>query len=254
MTFSIQPVEIKMQIIWYSAPISLNTNEPLDESGNLTRAKILKYGKEIRSFLLISREFISPDFKSLCKEKLSQLKRIYEIFIKYTHYQHEYANPSICLIENPSTGLITHKLIDPKGNPQLLDALFTGLDRPGAWSTFDVYDSTIEGDIIDILKFTPRSQNCILGRLRLLANVIPLAAACFNTKIPVRIIEKLLQNEEDANSTIIRIHSSVPLQVPLLDVWCSNYNTLSNSKDKDRANQIIALFYKRGYMGNVKKY
>jgi len=246
MSFSGLPSEIKAIIIQYSAPIGLNKDEPLDVSEKLTRAKILKYGKEIKSYLLINRTFNS-ELKSLCKEKLSQLKRIYEIFIKYTHYQHVY--------ENPLTNL-RGELIDPEGNPQLLDALFTGLNRQNARSTFDSYTPTIEGDIITLLKFTPRSKNCILGSLGLLYNVIPLAAACYNTNIPVRIIKKLLQNEEDANSTITYIHDGwrpyhLFQQSPILDVWRDNIPV--NSKDKDRVNQIIALFYKRGYRGNVKK-
>jgi len=197
----------------------------------------------MKALLLVNHEF-----NGVCSEKSSQLKRMYELFKKYNCYQLEDANPSV----SPMTAF----LIALKGNP-LLDALSTGLDRPFFGSTFDVYGPKIEGDIIAILKLTPRSTNRIFSKLRGHSLVFPLAAAGFNINIPVHLIEKLLQNGANVNANIIYSYSKL---TPLLDVWHkANIRVWDepeevNSKDKDRANQIIALFYKYGYRGNVKKY
>lgn len=108
-----------------------------------------------------------------------QLVRTDALVHKYCSYNRDY--------ENPGT---------------LLDALFTGCRFPYTPSTFNVYTPEIENDIKEIVRLTPQSMNCTLGTLRSRDNVSPLAAACFNTNIPLHIIEFLFQQGADPNATL----------------------------------------------------
>jgi hypothetical protein len=133
-------------------------------------------------------------FSQICSKGLQVLKKIDGLVNKYSKYNVNYEN----LREN----WMTDREFDPKGNPQLLDALFTGCRFPFADSTFQEYTPEIEQDIKDIVKLTPRSMNCVLGALRCRNEVSPLAAACINNNIPLHIVEFLLQQGANPKVTL----------------------------------------------------
>lgn len=144
-----------------------------------------------RKFAYIS--LFNKGFDQICSDRLISLKKIYDLVTKYNKYNNDYENPG------KEWG---GREFDPKGNPQLLDALFTGCKLSFAESTFNVYTPVIEQDIKDIVKLTPQSLNCILGILRCRNNVPPLAVACFNVNIPLHIVEFLLQQGANPNATL----------------------------------------------------
>ncbi len=211
MSFSSLPTEIKKYVSDFIIPPNLSIKE------------VKSYGRHFLNLSLVNKEL-----KDICSEKLSTLKKIHGLLIKYHKYQDQY--------ENPQKNYYT--LIDPKGNPQLLDALFTGCKLRLANSTFDTYNQEIEYDIKEIVKLTPQSVNCILGKLRCREMVTPLAAACFNTNIPVHIIEFLLENGANPNSTI-EVEGRA---TRILD----DMKTNKEAKPTERLSKIEELFKKYG--------
>lgn len=127
--------------------------------------------------------------RDICKNKQDYPKHIVELMNKYNHYQEDY--------ENPTYRQQPYLSYEPKGNPMLLDALFTGCSLPYADSTFDEYTEEIEKDIKAMVKLNPQSIHCNFGELRCRTNVTPLMAACANPNIPIDIIELLLVNGAD---------------------------------------------------------
>jgi hypothetical protein len=133
---------------------------------------------------------LSTTGKEFSKE---QLERINELVSKYSAYNSEY----VYAYEHQQ-GLRDGF---PGGNPQLLDALFTGYKLPFSYSRFDEYHQEIEHDIKEIVVLTPQSMTCTIGTLRCRAYVPPLAAACINENIPLHIVEFLLEKGANPNAT-----------------------------------------------------
>lgn len=150
----------------------------------ITSKEIKSYARKILDISLSNKEF-----NQICSGKLATLKKITVLVDKYNNYNEDY-----------------EKLIDiefdPKGNPQLIDALLTGFGSAFIRSSFGYYNSGIEKDIKEIVELTPQSMNCIIGSIRSVNELTPLAAACINVKIPLHIIEFLLQQGADSNATV----------------------------------------------------
>lgn len=155
-----------------------------------------------RQFVKIA--LVNREFQQICSEKLVVLKKINSLVNKYKIYNFCYQKIwEIWKGIRQNTGFIG---CDPKGNPQLLDALFSGCIDKGLCSHKE-YNQQIEQDIEDIVKLTPQSLNCNFGTLNILGNrkiynVTPLAVACINHHIPLHILKFLLQNGANPNATL----------------------------------------------------
>lgn len=156
---------------------------------------------------LVSISLINKEFDRICSEKIAKLKKIYDFVNKYSSYNVCYQR--VWNERNKHFKNGRSKGFDPKGNPQLLDALFTGCCL--APSSFPKYTPEITQDIKSIVKLTPQSLNCVLGtfEISLLGNrikiddITPLAAACINNvNIPLEIVEFLLQNGANPNAML----------------------------------------------------
>ncbi|NGX51903.1 MAG: hypothetical protein KR126chlam5_00192 [Candidatus Anoxychlamydiales bacterium] len=155
----------------------------------ITRKEIKSCARQIKNISLINRQF-----NNICHEKLTNLRKTYDLVTKYSKYQSDY--------EDSLEGYWKDRNIDYKGNPQLLDALFTGCNFPFADSTFETYTPEIGEDIKEIIRLTPQSMDCIIGRLRCRDEVPPLHAACGNKNIPIHIIEFLLEQGANFKATL----------------------------------------------------
>ncbi len=149
-------------------------------------------------------------------EKLSP-----ELAGKYNIYQNDY--------EKMITGDE-----DPKGTPELLDALFTGCTLPSAKSTHSIYTRQIEDDIKEIMRQSPRTIHCNMGRLRCRENVTPLCAVCHNPEIPIHMVEYLLENGADPELPILLNGR----EITILD----DMKNHSDSPELERMKQIADLF------------
>lgn len=158
--------------------IILNFIEP----ENFSDGAVRNCGRDISNLSSVSKEF-----KGICKEKLETLKKMDALIKKYPKYNAEY----------------NHFVKDKTscGNPLLLDALFTGCKLLYADHTFKKYTQELEEDIKKIIKLMPQSIHCNIGIIRCRNGVPPLAAACHNDKMPIHMIEFLLENGADPNQT-----------------------------------------------------
>lgn len=120
-------------------------------------------------------------------EKLEKITRLVN---KYNYYNEEYAK---ALTGKDNWVDEDYKSRYPGGNPQLLDALFAGCRLPFAYSSVTAYTPEVEEDIKAILDLMPQSTTCIIGQLRCRNYVTPLVVACHNKKMPLHMIELLLQ-------------------------------------------------------------
>lgn len=180
MSFFSMPVELQEHIVSFVQP------------DRFTNKEIRSCARQLINISLVNKSLV--EVREACSKRLTDLKKTDELVTKYSSYNDDY--------ENPGKDYDTGKEFDPKGNPQLLDALFTGCKLPFARGTFKIYTPEIERDIKEIVRLTPQSMNCILGELRCRKRVPPLAAACHNENIPLHMIEFLLQQGADANATL----------------------------------------------------
>jgi hypothetical protein len=214
MSFSSMPIELNCHIISFIA-----------QPEKFTNTAIKSCARQLKNISLVNHEF-----NQICSDKLAVLKKINDLVSKYDMYNAEYENPG----KDWSTGNGSRE-VDPKGNPQLLNALFTGCRLPCAQKKFEVYTPEIEQDIKDIVQLTPQSMNCILGTLRCRTEVPPLAVACFNDNIPLHIVEFLLQRGANPNATLRVNGTSINI---LAD--------LENNLSAQRFKAIQALFNRYG--------
>jgi hypothetical protein len=210
MSFSLMPIELNYHTVSFIQP------------AKVTSAEIKICARQLVNISLVNKEF-----NQICSEKLTTLKKINDLVNKYSKYNSDY--------ENPGEDWRTGRELDPKGNPQLLDALFTGCRFPFAGSTFKDYTPEIEQDIKDIVRLTPQSMNCILGTLKCRDDVPPLFAACINKNIPLHIVEFLLQQGANPKATL-KLNGR-PINI-LAD--------LEGGVDAERVVAIKALFSKYG--------
>lgn len=160
------------------------------------------------------------------------------LMTKYHVYNDNYFDTC----EEIDKGIIPKDNSYPGGPPQLLDALFSGCPLPLARFTKEKYTPQVEEDIKLILEVMPDSLNCTMGQLRLVDNVTPLAAACYNGNIPIHIIELLLK--KGANMTL-KVNNS---HIKLIDLLKGDINP-------KRFEQIKELFEKQELIREtVKKY
>ena len=169
MSLSLTPPEIKCEIANFIQPTKM------------TNGEVKSCARTIVNLSLTCKKF-----KEIFAEKLEDLKKINALIEKYSKYNDDYEPEKIPLFVSDD---MEKKF--PGGNPQLLDALFTGYDY--AKHSFSAYTPKIEEDIKQIVKLTPQSLNCILGVLRCRDYLPPLAAACWNKNIPVHMVEFLLK-------------------------------------------------------------
>lgn len=196
-------------------------------------------GKEIRSCArdFVTLSLVSKEFRLICNTKLAALKKVHDLVHKYCAYNREYEEALSGWEARGKKGL------HPKGNPQLLDALFTGCNLPYSRSTFNTYNDEIENDIREIVSLMPQSLHCILGALRCRDDVPPLLAAVANKNIPLHIIEFLLQQGANPNATV-KING-IPVKI------FKDLETII--EDKDRLAALQNLFIKSGYTESTPK-
>lgn len=221
MSFSLVPTDVKSCIADFCLP------------SKLYREEVRSCWKVIKNLSLVNKELLK-----ICGSKMSTLKRIHELLNKYNHYQSEY--------ENPRIDSKTKREFNFKANPQLYDALQSDSDFNPFRSTFRYYNQDIENDIKEIVKLMPQSVNCIIGQMgnsitgqiRYREKMTPLHAACFNSNVPISIIEFLLENKANPNDFITL--SQRPITI---------LQDLRRNKEKlpgDRIPKIEELFRKYG--------
>lgn len=181
-----------------------------------------------KQLLIIS--LANTTMKAMCSKRLIDLSRINELVAKYSKYNDIYLDPKkYWFYENP------------KGNPHLLDALYSGCKLFLVARTFESYNPEMENDIKDIVKLTPQSINCIIGSHINRNEVPPLAAACFNVKMPLHIVEFLLQQGANPNATLKTMNGRISIFEDL-----KQHVGFNGFPDLERITAIKALFIKYG--------
>ena len=153
--------------------IDLILNEKLDKE-NISK-NILTLSMTNKCFLDILKER-----KQEIQEKYNQKSREW-LIDKYSHYRSRYDS----WLQSGD---------DPKGTPELLDALFTSCYLPFSTSSYNILTKEIKDDICAIIKLIPESIYCQIGLLQFKNYVTPLFVACVNECIPIDIIKLLLEN------------------------------------------------------------
>lgn len=87
-------------------------------------------------------------------------------------------------------------------NPILLDILFSGCNLPYANSTNQNFNDNMKNDIFKIIELFPNCLYSHFGQLRCRTCVTPIAAACFNKKVPLNIIETLVKESIKSKNTL----------------------------------------------------
>ena len=135
----------------------------------------------------------------LCKgsqKKLENLKRIYDLAIKYSKYNHHTDNEEMFwrrarLNRDRLFSRNLHPLL--KGSPQLFAALSIGHCLFDRNFRSNRYTSKLEEDIKEIIEKIPESLNFIFGDSNIHASLLtPLKMACLNQQIPLHMIEFLI--------------------------------------------------------------
>lgn len=172
----------------------------MEAPDKLSRANVRAWGRSV--FIYASVNHLVFDTLET-RIKIADIKKIYDLIIKYHTYQDEYEKDQASHL----------------GNPQLLDAVLSGYNARQksmcflgeARSTFFQYDANIEADIKEIIRLTPESIRCSLGKLTYFAlpgcnndiqNMPPLLAACCNSRIPMHIVEYLFEKGAHFKGTV----------------------------------------------------
>ncbi len=120
---------------------------------------------------------------------LENLKRIYELVIEYSKYNHHAENP-----DRFWNRIRVKKELNSSfyvGSPQLFVALSTG-----HWlfdSLKNRYTEKLEKDIEEIVEKIPESLHFVFGDSNYYACLLtPFSIACYNDKIPLHMIEFLI--------------------------------------------------------------
>jgi Ankyrin repeat len=171
MTFSLMPREINGLIVNYISP------------SPITNKEIKRCGRTIVNLSLTNSEL-----KHICEEKLKDLKKIHELFNKYSYH-----NRNTFFIPESGQEIVIG------GNSQLFDALLSGHKDTFIGSSFKVYNAEIEEDIKKIVELIPQSINSVSEHANT-SYLTPLYAACANENVPVSIIEFLLESGANPNT------------------------------------------------------
>ena len=82
----------------------------------------------------------------------------------------------------------------------LLDLLYTGCPLPRCYSTRREWTPEIENYILFLIENDPATMGFCLGQMRCRDWVTPLVVECSNIKVPLYIIENILQNGAKPNT------------------------------------------------------
>ncbi|MBA3815573.1 MAG: ankyrin repeat domain-containing protein [Parachlamydiaceae bacterium] len=171
-----------------------------------------------------------PLVKTYSPEKTPTDEKISELVKKYHTYNSDYEHP----------------YRDPKGRPQLLDALLTECRLPFAIHSINKYTQETENDIKSIVTLMPDTLHCVLGRLKSRGTVTPLVAACHNEHIPPHIIKFLIENGADPSETVEVNGKPVSIVESLLcgteKKYCTKEEQTEIEKDLARADAIKKIF------------
>jgi len=153
----------------------------------LTSKEIKEHTRSLANMMLIDRKWATI-LKQNFNEHFLQLRKFDHLVNKYTIYNKPYE---------------TYR---GSGNPYLFDALCSGNGlEQGYPQTFNTYTPEIENDIREMITHTPKSLSSwvqlIHPEQESVTCVTPLFAACVNNKIPLEIIELML--EKGANPDLL---------------------------------------------------
>lgn len=172
-------------------------------------------------------------------EKLQSLKRIYDLVMEYSKYNHHAENPEAFWNRIHISPTATfNQIISPflYGTPQLFAALSTGhwlFDRDHKHNSFS---EKLEIDIKEIVEKIPESLNFIFGDSNIHVCILtPLSIACLNDKIPFHMIEFLIKSGASLQVPCKATKQMVPLNNHL--GWGS-----MNSKRLEGVLEIFAKF------------
>lgn len=197
--------------------------------------KILTATSGIESSLktMVSLAQVNKKLYHMCREKIEKLKEINGFINKYHACNEKYED---CIKDDEWNRRYPSPWLNRAGNPQLLDALFTGCDLPFArnQSSFHEYNDQVEQDIIKMIQLMPQSIHCNIGELRCRSRVTPLLVACLNTNIPIKIIDLLLKNGANPQGTLM-FNGTQEISIDI---------DLRNELSNTRYEEIQALFKK----------
>lgn len=149
--------------------------------------------------LLLICKSIKETMEKDCQDHILKLKKICFHTKKYHVFNDEYLDAK----SNPLKWKKWFPQVEKMGNPQLLDALSTGLRLPCVRASLSNFTPSVIDDIKSIVTLTPQSLNCQLGRMRCRDQVPPLFIACCNGNIPIDVIEFLLENGANPKDSLL---------------------------------------------------
>jgi len=181
---------------------------------------------------------VSKSIKEIVGESANtcflNLKKIHVLLNKYHAFNDDYRDSYSCLRRFHEDHEMA--LISDYGNPQLVDAIATGIPYPGFTRSLTQFSSVVLDDIKDIMTLTPQSLHCPIGISRCFHNSQPLFFACINENIPLEIIEFLIV-------TGLNTDQRFPVQEQMAGAMKS---FADGNVQPLRANAITELFAKHG--------
>lgn len=154
-----------------------------------------------------------------CQEHILKLKQICVLKKKYHDNNLEY----LSIHTTPSQWNMWFPNPERMGNPQLLDAVSS--------------KSPVIDDIKSIVTLTPQSLDCTMGAMRCRDQVPPLFKACCNDRIPIEIIEFLLESGANPFACLSLNNEMTPIFLDIETV---------EILDKQRKDAIYKVFAKYG--------
>lgn len=144
----------------------------------ITKNTLVHNGRRCLNFALINKKFYDH-----LKSKLSDLKKMYELYTTYSSYNYLYENPEKYFRRDT----ISEYRVDCP--PILIDALNSGCHLP---CTSYSKDNVIFEDIREIVRLMPNSIHSNIGQLRCRDKVTPFVTAVFNSMVPEEVLRFLL--------------------------------------------------------------
>lgn len=130
------------------------------------------------------------------QKRMRRLKRVYELTLEYSKYNHHAESEEMFWRRTRlSQDKLFSKNLHPwlMGSPQLFAALSTGHCLFDRNFRSNHYTPKLEEDIKEIIETIPESLNFIFGDSNTHAGLLtPLSMACLNQRIPLHMIEFLI--------------------------------------------------------------
>ena len=171
-----------------------------------------------------------------------------ELAQKYSAYKEDYED---------GYGYIVKSKINMDSSPELLDALSSGLGHlPYVQTSHSSFTKEIMNDVKEIIKQCPSTIHANGASTRVHNRMTPLAVACMNPRVPVSLVEFLLQNGADPDLPIVCGTKEVKIvdQLEMFKELWGNNSWCGTCRIPSRLEQLTSLLKKYSSENEAKVY